>query len=277
MKINPHISETRFEPPSISLKGRFPFSLACPSFVYPAGYMENIRLLAPVVDEIELLFFESRSETDLPDPALIQKLHALGQEQDLTYHLHLPMDIDPGHENAAIRKTAIHTLCELIDRTAVLTPATFTLHLTQGADCPFLPRWQAHAMESLKQVLDNRLPSRLISVENIDDQFNEVAAPIVEALDLSVCMDTGHLMLYQMDINAFFQQWQDRMTIIHFHGVADGKDHQPLDNLSSNQAKTCLEILNSFSGTVSLEVFSIDALNPSMAWMMDHADHLKAK
>ena len=29
-------------------KKRFPFSLACPSFVYPAGYVDNVRHLAPL-------------------------------------------------------------------------------------------------------------------------------------------------------------------------------------------------------------------------------------
>ncbi|MDL2274865.1 sugar phosphate isomerase/epimerase, partial [Desulfosarcina sp. OttesenSCG-928-G10] len=167
-----------FDPPKISVKGRFPFSMACPSFVYPAGYLENIRHLGPFVDEIELLFFESRPEADcLPDPALIQGLKSLSDEHGLTYHLHLPTDIDPGHDAAGVRQQAIHALRKLINRTAPLSPTTFTLHLSPGPDTPSLSRWQAHTVESLKQVLDDRLPGRRISVENIDDQFNRVASP----------------------------------------------------------------------------------------------------
>ena len=58
--MNPSNPTQPFPPLDIVCKNVFPFALACPSFVYPAGYVDNIRHLAPFVDEIQLLFFESR-------------------------------------------------------------------------------------------------------------------------------------------------------------------------------------------------------------------------
>ena len=42
-----------------SYKGQYPFRLGTTSFIYPAGYADNVTLIGPCVDEIELLFFES--------------------------------------------------------------------------------------------------------------------------------------------------------------------------------------------------------------------------
>ena len=57
----------------------FTFSLACPSFVYPADYVDNVRHLAPFVDEIELLFFDSRFANSPPSPALVKELAQLAR------------------------------------------------------------------------------------------------------------------------------------------------------------------------------------------------------
>jgi hypothetical protein len=75
------------------VKNGSPFPCACPSFVYPAGYVDNVRHLAPHVDEIELLFFESRFADSLPSRALIRELAQLARSGDITYNVHLPTDI----------------------------------------------------------------------------------------------------------------------------------------------------------------------------------------
>ena len=57
-----------------SLKRRFPFRLATTSFIHPAGYTVNVRRLAPLVDEIELLFLE---RDHLPSVNEINELNLL--------------------------------------------------------------------------------------------------------------------------------------------------------------------------------------------------------
>lgn len=46
-----------------SHKGTFPFRLGTTSFIYPDNYETNVRLLAPYLDEIELLFLEGDPES----------------------------------------------------------------------------------------------------------------------------------------------------------------------------------------------------------------------
>jgi sugar phosphate isomerase/epimerase len=265
-----------FPPLSTVCKKRFPFSLACPSFVYPAGYVDNIRHLAPHVDEIELLFFESRFADSLPSPALIRELAQLSRSGDITYNVHLPTDICLGHRDAAVRKTAVDVLTRTIDSCMPLDPTTFTLHLERDRSEPDDRRWQAHAAKSVEAVLATGIPCRRISVENLDYDF-ELAAPVVTDLDLSVCMDMGHLMAQDKAIEAFFDRWQERITILHLHGVDGEQDHLPLDRLSAARMIRVLDLLNRFNGVVSLEVFSFEALNASLSHLLDRWSGLKAE
>ncbi len=50
-----------------SLKNRFPFRLGTTSYIIPADLMTNVRLLSPLVDDIELVLFEADDESNLPD------------------------------------------------------------------------------------------------------------------------------------------------------------------------------------------------------------------
>ncbi len=264
-----------FLPLTDSCKTAFPFSLACPSFIYPAGYVENVRHLAPFVDEIELLFFESRFPDSLPSHALVTELAQLARSGSITYNVHLPTDIYLGHRDAGIRQTAVDVLTQLIDRCAPLGPTTFTLHLIRDASEPDDHRWQGNSAASVEAVLATGLSARRISVETLDYNF-DLAAPIIVNMDLAVCMDMGHLMANGVDITNFFDRWEKRISIAHLHGVHGTRDHLPLHRLSTNHMVRVMDLLNRFSGVVSLEVFSFQSLNASMAHLLDQWFRSKA-
>lgn len=257
-----------FPPLDTVCKNKFPFRLACPSFVYPAGYVDNVRHLAPFVDEIQLLFFESRRRQSLPSRALIRKLKDLADSEKITYNVHLPSDIYPGHPDAAERRRAADTVQKILHKCETLAPSTYTLHLNRNPNDLSagltMARWQAYLIETLKEMLPSDMDRRLISVETLDYPFAQVA-PVIAAADLSVCMDMGHLMVHGVDIAAFFENWKDRITIVHLHGVDGDSDHLPLDRLSEHQMNAVLAILQAFSAVVSLEVYSYPALNASLA------------
>lgn len=260
-------SNTDFEPLGVSAKNCFPFALACPSFVYRAGYQDNVRLLAPCVDEIELLFLESSFADSLPSPDLIQDLTHLARSGQITYNVHLPMDIDLGHQNSQIRQSAVDILNQVIACCAPLAPTTFTLHLNFHPAEADIPAWRKRTLDSIEAILGTGLPGRRISVECLDYDFT-LAAPIVEQLDLSVCLDMGHLMAKGRDPVAFFDQWRERITTIHLHGVDGAMDHLPLDRLSPELMTRVMAVLPRFSGVVSLEVFSVAALQTSLLHLL---------
>jgi len=249
-------------------KGHFPFSLACPSFIFRADYVENVCRLAPFVDEIQLLFFESRFEDSLPSPALIDRLTELGREKSLTYSVHLPSDIFLGHLEKDERQFAADVLIDIIRRCAPLAPSTFTLHLERDPSETNDQRWQANTTATLESVLDTGVDSRRISIENLNYDFR-LAAPIVEALDLSVCMDMGHLLAHGRTLAPFYHYWQDRIPVVHIHGVDGSRDHLPLDRLSTDHATDVLDLIGGFGGVVTVEVYSVGGLEASLEWLKE--------
>jgi len=274
--MNAYRQTQSFPPLDTPGKNTFPFALACPSFVYPAGYVDNVRHLAPFVDEIELLFFESRFADSLPSRETFRELARLGQTGGITYNVHLPTDIDLGHTETGVRRRAEEVLTRLVDRCAPLNPTTFTLHLFRDPSEADQGRWQANSAASIETVLATGLPGRRLSVETLDYDF-ELAAPIIQALNLSVCMDMGHLMLHGIDVAAFFENWRERISIAHLHGVDGDRDHLSLGRLSTARMDAVMGVLNQFTGVVSLEVFSFQALNASMKHLLRQVIRLKAE
>ncbi|MBT8357208.1 MAG: sugar phosphate isomerase/epimerase, partial [Desulfobacterales bacterium] len=75
-----------------SYKGAYPFKLGTTSFIYQDDYIPNVKMLGPYIDEIELLLFESKPSS-LPNKKEIDELSLLSKEFDLSYNIHLPIDI----------------------------------------------------------------------------------------------------------------------------------------------------------------------------------------
>ncbi len=247
-------------------KGRYSFRLACPSFIVPAGYAENVERLGPCVDEIELLLLESAPE-NLPSAVEIEKLRLLGHDNAIVYNVHLPTDISPGADDPGLRDRAVEGLLRAIDRARPLTPVSYTLHipLTASADeADYLSRWRHQVGDTLEQLLAKTgLPSRSLSVETLDYPLDYLDS-LIREFDLSICLDTGHLMVRGADCRLFYRTWQERINILHLHGVHHGRDHLSLDRLSAVQAREIGIILADFNHSVSLEVFSLNALTASL-------------
>ncbi|MEJ2157325.1 MAG: cobamide remodeling phosphodiesterase CbiR [Desulfobacteraceae bacterium] len=245
-------------------KRQYPFRLATTSFIYPAGYASNVRQLASLVDEIELLFFEHRH---LPPKSEIVELADLAEEHCITYNVHLPMDVDMAGGTAEIRRRSIDAVARAIDLVTPLHPTTHTLHLTFNGSDPStqaVHRWQDLALASVSGLLELcGRPARSISIETLDYDPRWFK-PVVEGLDLAVCVDVGHVILYGFDLEQVFALYADRTTMLHLHGVANGKDHLALSQLDPFHRGIVAAFLQAFQGSASIEVFSRDRLDASL-------------
>ncbi len=252
-----------------SWKKNYPFRLCCPSFIYPAGYVENVRKLADHVDEIELLLLES-APGSLPTQAEISELKQLATEKKITHNIHLPTDVSPGAGNAAERSRAVDALIRAIDRSAVLSPTSYTLHLPYtGSDFtrPADPDWLDHIETSAEKLLSQTgLPPETVALETLDYPPSFLDR-ILERFDFGLCLDTGHLMVHGHDCRAVFDRYKHRLPIIHTHGVDKGQDHLALDRLNPEQTAAIRSMLSEFRGTVSLEVFSLEKLTVSLDYL----------
>ena len=254
-----------------SLKGRLPFRLATTSFIYPATWSENVRRLAPLVDEVELLFFES-APGSLPTAGDIRELARLGRSLSVGFNVHLPVDVCLGDADAARRREAADRMAALAALCVPLSPSSYALHLCADArtvDGGGWTSWRRRCRRGIETVLACGIRSRLLAVETLPAPPFERVLPLVEACDLSICLDVGHLLLRGQDPLDFFQRHEDRIAVVHLHGVANGRDHRGLDCMPPSQLERILQRLCRSGVTVSLEVFSGAHLQPSL-WILDH-------
>jgi len=260
---------------SKSYKGVFPFNIGTTSFIYPDDYVPNVKMLGPYLENIELLLFESSHTDALPPKQVIGELANLAKDFNLTYNVHLPTDVSISSRDSQQQSIAVETIVRVAERVAPLSPTTLTLHVPYNEasqDKDNVKSWQERAIKNLAKILANGTPSRLISIENLDYPFGFLD-PIISELDLTICLDCGHLILQGDDIEKFFNTYSAKTAIIHLYGVAQNHFHGALDLLPEKLIIPTTRLLEKFNGIVSLEVFSYAHLDASLKFMEKCWDH----
>ncbi len=254
-----------------------PFKLGTTSFIFPDHIIPNVKKLGPFFDEIELLVFESQPAFVLPSKDDVKELLYLSQSQDLTYNIHLPIDVSLTCESLGKRQKARDTILKVMDLFEPVTPTTHTLHLDMPGDIKKdmgnqgkLKKWIKNTRQGLEGLLKDIVDPGIISIETLDYPFFFIET-LVEEFNLSVCIDTGHQIKYNYDLVQTFEKHKSRTSIIHLHGVEffedEIKDHASLDKLPEKYFRQVQMILENFTGVVSLEVFNLENLNQSLSFL----------
>jgi sugar phosphate isomerase/epimerase len=255
-----------------SYKGLFPFKICTTSFIYPDHYIPNVKMLGPYLDEIELLLFESQGTDVLPTRKVITKLCRLAEEFDLSFNVHLPTDISISDQNPAGQERAVETMIQIMDLVRPLDPSALILHVPyhgESLDDPVVRNWQNRVYKNLQEIISAAQNKKIIAIETLDYPL-ELLEDIIVEMDLAICLDLGHLMVYDYDVLEVFNKYASKTSVLHLHGVANGCDHTALERLSDKLFKTVLQVLNDFTGVVSLEVFSFENLDSSLKYLESH-------
>ncbi len=181
-------------------------------------------------------------------------LLALKQELGFTCTVHLPLwSVEPSTPLTPVRLGSVQALIEIVRATAPLAPEVYVLHATGALAAEFyqmrlppaaketlLRIFQAGARDSIRQVLaETGLPSRKLAIETIEFPF-ELTWELAETLDLSICLDTGHVLSGfsgRLDLFAVLERVLPRLAEIHLHdspqwtpgaAIRYGQDHQAL-------------------------------------------------
>lgn len=223
--------------------------------------LPNAVLLAPYIDELELILFESEN---LPDEDTISRLSALREKDGLLFHVHLPLDIYLGSPSDRKREEGICAVAEAVELTRALRPWSYTLHfLCEPQDREDILSWQGRIRHSAEMILAKGIEPHLISIETLDYPLSWVEE-IIREFGLSVCLDFGHLIVNGEDPLEHLRLYSHKTSVIHMHGVLNGRDHVALDAIPKDILENWLRALKGFGGTVSLEVFSFVHLEASL-------------
>ncbi len=239
------------------------YRLGSTSYVWPDDILPNVRQLGPLVDDVELVLFEVDDASNLPSVAMVADLNELARVHDLTYTVHLPLDLNLADQ------ASLEMAAKVIAHTCDLSPWAYVLHLDgrsveNNPDRDTLNRWQRDSRRALKAVAGMVDNVERLCVENLENYPPEYFLPLLDDVPVSLCVDVGHLWLNGRDELAFLDDHLDRTRVIHLHGIG-GRDHQSLLHQGVERVAPILEFLSArgYDGVLTLEVFSRENFFPS--------------
>jgi sugar phosphate isomerase/epimerase len=244
------------------LKGCFPFRLGATSYIIPDDILPNIEFLGPLVDDVELVLFESEEISNLPDPETLARWNALRIQHRLTFTVHLPLDIQLGSSDEGVRKKSVDQCLRIIDLCGSLSPFGYVLHFhgDQRGKNPSgrLVDWRAALTQSTRELLNHGVAPDLICVETLDYPFGLVADIVLDH-NLSVCLDVGHLAFFQYSLPEHLEKYWNRTRVVHLHGNENGTDHKDIGLYDRRLLQMLLDRLNDKPGgerVLTLEIFN---------------------
>jgi sugar phosphate isomerase/epimerase len=245
------------------------FRTGSTSYVIPDHIVPNVEFLGPLVDDVQLVLFETDEYgSNLPDPGQIARLNELAEEHDLTYTVHLPLDLRLGDDGGDGHVSLIKAR-RVIEATRGLSPHAYTLHLDgrrlmSEHDDGVITHWQeasGRALELVSEWLDE--PEKL-GIENLEAWDPEAFAPLLDILPVGRTIDVGHFWLQGIDPLAHLERWIDRANVVHVHGIAE-RDHASLTHVPVEDLdRVTAFLMENFSGVVTLEVFNLPDLTSSL-------------
>jgi len=187
-------------------------------------------------------------------PPTIERLGKLKKGSGVHYTVHLPLwSVEPSTPLSPVRDGSVQALVNTILRTLCLEPEVYVLHATGSLAAEFyrmnLPslakglimrQFQSHARQSIETILaETAIPSRRLAIETIEFPF-DLTLELAEELDLSVCLDVGHVLVgFSGPVQLFdaLERCQHRLAEVHLHDgpwqgpqqhIGYGKDHRAL-------------------------------------------------
>lgn len=184
-----------------------------------------------------------------------QDLPAELADLDLSYHAHLPVDL-PWTRGAA---NVSRLLCDLERKIAFTRPWGYVLH----PPCP-------HDLENLLRLRPDLSPR--LCLENTRGHDLSEAWPVIEAHDLGVCLDLGHLVSYGQERLLLRPGIHERIRIMHVYGGESASGHAGLDQLPDPGILRRILTRLTRPCVLVVEVFHKDEFSRSLALLRSWLD-----
>lgn len=259
-----------------NIKGKMlllPFRIGTTSYIYADDILPNVHKLEGKVDDIELILFEAGRAGNIPGQKDLEELKRVGSSQDLTYTVHLPLDIDLGSGTSGKRKSAVEQVGELVGRMSVLNPHAYILHMNLSKRSERnIGRWQGRVSRSLEEIAGLRsVVPQNIAIENLSYPFGYIDTLVLRN-GFSICVDIGHLIVMGIDPLEHLKRYFGVTRVIHLHGVDGRKDHVSLKHLDAVLMRRIIRFLkdNSYRGVLTLEIFSQTDFYESMGVLWEN-------
>jgi len=197
---------------------------------------------------------------NLPFAEVIEELSRIAQQHDITYTVHLPLDLKLGEDGSEQDRSLIKAK-RVIDCTRGLYPWAYVLHLDgrsvrTSTEAGLIRRWQDQAVRALELVAEWAGGAEKLAVENLETYPLDFIQPVLERIPVSRCVDVGHLWLDGHYPIPYLEEALPRTRVVHIHGIAE-RDHRSLAYMPQEKVSQVWEelIRANYMGVLTLEIF----------------------
>ena len=238
-----------------------PFRLGTSSYIIPADILPNVQYLAGKVRDVELVLFEvDDGQNNLPSTEVLDELIKLAALYDLTYTVHLPLDLKLGADGSE-QDISLVKARKVIELTKRLDPWAYVLHLEgrdvrASKDPDVLRHWQDQAVRALEIVSEWAGGPEKLAVENLEGYPPDFIQPVLDRISVSRCVDIGHLWLDGVPVLPYLEKALPSTRVIHMHGIAE-RDHSSLSHVAPHELDRVMrKIRTEYRGVLTMELFS---------------------
>ena len=229
-----------------------------------------MRFLGPLVDDIELVLFESDEISNLPDGETIETLLRLKKEHNISYTAHLPLDTQLGSQDENTRRRSVEKCLRVMQLASPLAPFSYIVHFhgdARGRVPTENPQGWLDALDrSTTELLACGVAPEMLCVETLDYPF-ELVEPLVTRHGISICIDAGHIAFFGYPLKEYLERYLSRSRVVHLHGHRDGNDHKDIGALPPGFLEMLVRCPGMSDGkerVLTLEVFGIGDFERSM-------------
>jgi hypothetical protein len=245
--------------------------LAAPSWVIPASLEENCRFLAGRVNEVGLLFFETKGSLAYTEQDIPLSLAAL----PLSFHVHLPVDL-PWHEPERAAKICL----ALLRKVSCLRNSGVPDGEQPPPHCrgvlhppPHDPADSGSAARKLaafaRGFADRGGENSLLLLENCkDNDLTPIMGPLLDH-GFTVCLDSGHMLAYGQESLLGNDVLLQHTGMLHLSAPGRGSlsgSHLPLTMLDPAGAGLCRDLVRQVprQSVLMAELFDWSAIEVSL-------------
>jgi len=247
--------------------------------VHGKNLLENAKRLADLVDNIEIVLFNTPNLNNTPNSDELDLLRKLGRKKKVTFTVHLPASLEIASKDRKLREQSIKMVSDLCSHIALIEPLHYILHVPittptlvpvpglyfKTDDGQNWGKWTRRGLDALERIFDTTSVAGKLLLENINYSpcFLD---PFLEWGQCGFCLDIGHLILGGENVNDALRQYQKEIRELHIHGVKGYEDHLSLSVLPVERVRKWMDCLirNEFDGILNLEVFSPEDLTGSL-------------
>ena len=264
----------------MSCKNRFPFRIGTTSYIIPDDILPNIEYLKHKVDDVELVLFESDEISNLPSPETVSRLKEIGDEHDLTYSIHLPLDVYLGSDDSGLRERSVDKCLRVIELTGELDPSAYVMHAEAGPGIDvnrFTKGEQSEFAMNVRNAIERLLSAVSVQpsefcIETLNYPL-EIIDVVISSLGLAVTLDIGHLELYGYPVREHLERYIKVARVLHVHGIEDGRDHRGLQHMRPETLAMVMQALldnRDRKRIFTMEIFSKKDFDASCVELMKY-------